>query len=466
MAEETREALKYDPSVIGTSGLRAYGGYVQEEAERDLRGLNGSRIYREMSDNDPIVGAVLFAITMLIRQVEWRVQATDDSPEAEGAKQFVEEVMHDMSVSWNSVITEVCSMFTYGYAPMEIIWKRRLGPDSTDPSGRSVYNDRKIGIRTLSLRAQNTIPKWEMDPHDGSIIGVWQQPYDRGMVCIPIEKMLLFRTTEERNNPEGRSVLRNAYRPWFFKKRIEEVEAIGLERDLAGLPIAYIPSNYLMQGADKLDRQVAEEYKRLIRSIKRDTHEGLVLPSTRDSSGNLMFEIKLLSTGGSRQFDTSKVIERYNKAIATSVLADFIFLGQGSTGSFALSSNKTEIFATAVGAYTKGIAEVFNRHLLPRLWKLNGMDHEVMPTLVPGDLEKPDLTALGEFVSKLTASGATMFPDRELENHLRQAAGLPLAPEESMGEDFVPDMEAMPTDEQAPPVPPQAAATDEENGNG
>jgi hypothetical protein len=466
MAEEKREPLKYDPSVIGTSGLRAYGGYVQEEAERDLRGLNGSRIYREMADNDPIVGAVLFAITMLIRQVEWRVQATDDSPEAEGAKQFVEEVMHDMSVSWNSVITEVCSMFTYGYAPMEIIWKRRLGSDSTDPTGRSVYNDRKIGIRSLSLRAQNTIPKWEMDKDDGSIVGIWQQPYDRGMVCIPIEKLLLFRTSEERNNPEGRSVLRNAYRPWFFKKRIEEVEAIGLERDLAGLPIAYIPSNYLMQGADKLDRQVAEEYKRLIRSIKRDTHEGLVLPSTRDSSGNLMFEIKLLSTGGSRQFDTSKVIERYNKAIATSVLADFIFLGQGATGSFALSSNKTEIFATAVGAYTKGIAEVFNRHLLPRLWKLNGMDHEVMPSLVPGDLEKPDLTALGEFVSKLTASGATLFPDRELENHLRQAAGLPLAPEESMGDDFVPDMDAMPTEEQAPPANPDAPAIDGENSNG
>ncbi len=430
MDEKTEAPLKYDPTIIGTSGLRAFGGYVQEELERDLRGTNGSRLYREMSDNDPIVGAVLFAVTMLIRQVEWRVQATDDSPEAEAGKQFVEEVMQDMSVSWNSVITEICTMFAYGFAPMEIVWKRRLGADSPDPTGRSAYEDRKIGVRSLSLRAQNTIPKWEMDPDDGSILGVWQQPYSGGMVMIPIQKLLLFRTTEERNNPEGRSLLRNAYRPWFFKKRIEEIEAVGLERDLAGLPIAYIPSQYLVQGADAVDRQVALEYKRLIRSIKRDTHEGLVLPSTRDTHGNLMFEIKLLSSGGSRQFDTSKVIERYNKAIATSVLADFIFLGQGTTGSFALSSNKTELFATAVGAFTKSIAEVFNRHLLPRLWKLNGLDYAVMPTLSPGDLERPDIAALGEFVSKLTASGATMFPDRELENHLRQAAGLPLAPED------------------------------------
>jgi hypothetical protein len=435
MTDEIRDPLKYDPSVIGTTGLRAFGGYVQEEFDKDLRGTNGSRIYREMSDNDPIVGALLFAITMLIRQVEWNVQAKDDSPEAEAAKQFVEEVFDDMSVPFNSVINEICSMFVYGFAPMEIVWKRRNGPDSKDSAGQSSFDDNKIGIRTLSLRAQNTIPKWEIDREDGSIDGAYQQPYDRGMVFIPIEKMVLFRTTDERGNPEGRSILRTAYRPWFFKKRIEEIEAIGIERDLAGLPVAYIPSNYLAQGADSIDKMVASEYKRLIRSIKRDTHEGLVLPSTRDSGGNLLFEIKLLSSGGARSFDTSKVIDRYNKAIATTVLADFIFLGQGATGSFALSSNKTELFATAVGAYTKSIAETINRHLIPRLWKLNGLDYKMMPKISASDLEKPDLSSLGDFITKLTSAGATMFPDRELENFLRKSAGLPSAPED--GNDMV-----------------------------
>ena len=428
---DQREALAYDPSTIGTTGLRAFGGYVQEEFLKELRGLNGSRIYREMADNDPTVGALLFAVEMLIRRVPWTVQAADDTDEADTGKQFVEECMQDMSVSWTSVISEVCSMFKYGFAPMEIIWKKREGPDATSSEGRSQFDDGMIGIRTITLRAQNTIPKWEIDREDGSIDGVWQMPYDRPMVMIPIEKLLLFRTTEERGNPEGRSLLRNAYRPWYFKKKLEEIEAIGLERDLAGLPVAYIPSNYLAQGADVVEKAVANEYKRLIRSIKRDTQEGLVLPSTRDTAGNLMFEIKLLSTGGSRQFDTTKVIDRYAKAIATTVLADFILLGQGSVGSHALSSNKTDMFATAVGAFTASIADVFTRHLLPRLWKLNALDPETMPTIVAGDLERPDLTALGGFMSALTGAGAQMFPDRELENYLREAAGLPLAPEDS-----------------------------------
>ena len=428
---DQRDPLKYDPGTIGTTGLRAFGGYVQEEFLKELRGLNGSRIYREMADNDPIVGALLFAVEMLIRKVPWTVQAADDSPEADAGKQFVEECMKDMSVSWSTVITEVCSMFKYGFAPMEIVWKRREGPEAATSEGKSQFDDGMIGIRTLTLRAQNTIPKWEIDREDGSIDGVWQMPYDRAMVLIPIEKLLLFRTTEERGNPEGRSLLRNAYRPWYFKKKLEEIEAIGLERDLAGLPIAYIPSNYLAQGADAIEKAVANEYKRLIRSIKRDTQEGLVLPSTRDASGNMMFEIKLLSTGGSRQFDTTKVIDRYSKAIATTVLADFILLGQGSHGSFSLSSNKTDMFATAMGAFTKSIADVFNRHLLPRLWLLNGLDQETMPAINAGDLERPDLAALGDFVTRLTGAGAQMFPDRELENYLREAAGLPLAAEDS-----------------------------------
>lgn len=453
--EVERPPLKYDPTTIGTTGLRQFGGFVEEEFQKELRHQNGARIYREMADNDPVVGAVVFAITMLIRQVPWNVQAVDDSPVGEAAKKFVEEIMHDMSVSWSTVISEICSMFVYGYSPLEIVWKRRGGPDAKDSTSRSQYKDNKIGIRSLSLRAQPTIFKWAINEQDGTIDGLWQQPYYGPMVFIPIEKLLLFRTSEERGNPEGRSILRNAYRPWYFKKRIEEIEAVGIERDLAGLPVAYIPGQYLSQSADALDRQVAQEFKRLIKSIKRDTHEGIILPSSRDQSGNLLFDIKLLSTGGSRQFDTVNVIERYNKSIATSVLADFIFLGQSAVGSFALSSDKTALFATAIGAYTHCIAEVFNRHLLPRLWRLNGFDFEVMPSIEAGDLEKPDLMALGDFVSKMTASGATMFPDRELENHLRKMAGLPLAPEDGE-EEFDPEYGEAQTEQAQQPEQSQA----------
>ena len=431
--EEEKQPLEFRSDIIGSTGLRQYGGFIAEEFLPDLVGIKGARLYREMGDNDATVGAVLFAIKTLIRQSDWSVQAVDETPEAEAAKQFVEEVMHDMTIPWSTVLNEACSMFDYGYAPMEIVWKRRGGPTKEDSTQRSAYSDGKIGIRAISLRAQNTVVRWQIDPEDGSIDGFWQQPFSGAMKYIPIQKLLLFRTTDEKNNPEGRSILRSAYRAYYFKKRIEEIEAIGIERDMAGLPVAYLPSRYFRKDADAFDKAILSQWQQLVTTIRRDQKEGIVMPGDRDDKGNLMFELKLLSTAGSRTFDTSKIIDRYNRAIATSVLADFIFLGQQSVGSFALSSDKTALFATAVGAFTRVIEDTFNRHLLPRLWELNGFDPELMPQMRCGDLEKPNVGELATFIQHLVGAGAQMFPDRELENHLRAAAGLPLAPEDAMG---------------------------------
>ena len=56
------------------------------------------------------------------------------------------------------------------------------------------------------------------------------------------------------------------------------------------------------------------------------------------------------------------------------VLADFIFLGHQQNGSWALSSDKTELFAMACGAYLDIIAETFNSQGIPNLIDING-DH-------------------------------------------------------------------------------------------
>ena len=74
----------------------------------------------------------------------------------------------------------------------------------------------------------------------------------------------------------------------------------------------------------------------MVKSIRRDEYEGLVLPHG--------FEFELVSTGGARQFDTNAIINRYDTKIAMTVLADFIMLGHQKVGSFALSSDKTELF--------------------------------------------------------------------------------------------------------------------------
>lgn len=446
------DILKFDPSTIGSTGLRQTGGYLHEEFLRDLRGEKGMRKYREMADNDWVIGAMLFAIQTLIAGVEWTMQPKDETTEAEDTATFAEEVLGDMKTPWPSVLSEISTMFPFGFAPMEITWKTRSDAPNDIGLPASKFTDGKVGIDAISLRAQETVIRWDIDDNDGTVRGFWQQPINRPMVYIPIAKCLLFRTSTVKNNPEGRSILRNAYRSWYFKTRMEEIEAIGVERDLAGLPMMRIPAQFMAADASPQDKAVYAAYQKLVTNVRRDQQEGVILPSTKDKDGNYLFDFVLLSTGGSRSFDTNKVLTRYDRAIATSVLADFIFLGQQAVGSFALSSDKTALFGAAIQSFLEHvIAAQINNELLPRLWFLNGLDPELMPKWVPGAIEEASLTEVAQLIGAMTGAGAPMFPDRELENHLRKRAGLPPAPEE--GEDMrTPSM----------PSPDDPAATDAE----
>jgi hypothetical protein len=75
----------------GRSGLRHWGGFVFEEWLQQLQqGRRAAEVYREMSDQDPIIGAILYAIQMLMRRVTWWFEE-QDTP---GSK-WMNEARHD-----------------------------------------------------------------------------------------------------------------------------------------------------------------------------------------------------------------------------------------------------------------------------------------------------------------------------------------------------------------------------------
>lgn len=426
-------APRPDLAEIGSTGLRRAGGTVYEEFLTNLRGVRGVRVYRDMSDNDPVVGSILFAIEKVVTRLEWRVDPYVDAGEEGDPKEqdeevadFVESCLTDMSDSWDVTLSSILSMLTYGWSYHEIVYKRRVGPDQQDPTKRSKYTDGKIGWRKWPTRSQDTLVYWIFSD-DGGVDGLIQHdPATGGRHTIPIEKALLFRTHSQKNNPEGRSLLRNAYRPWYFKRRIEEIEAIGVERDLAGLPIAYVPPEYLSSTATDEQKAVLAAIEQIVQNVKRNEQEGLVFPTQYDEGGHKLFDLVLLSAGGARQFDTDKIVSRYDQRIAMSVLSDFILLGHERVGSFALGTAKMDLWSMAVDAIAKSIAEVVNQHAIPRLLRLNGMDASRCPTLTYGEVAHIDLGEISDFVSKLTAAGV-IASDPNLEDYMRNLAGLPPA---------------------------------------
>ena len=412
--------MKYE---YGRIGQYRYSGMFFEEFLPELRGTRGVQTYYQMSENDDTVGAIMFAIQMLMRQVDFTIEPGGPSEVDKAAAEFVESCLYDMSNTWQDTLSEILSFLTYGWSYHEICYKRRNGKKK-DPDFSSKYDDGLIGWSKLPIRAQDTLYQWEYKPGTDILVGMSQiPPPDYGVLTIPLEKALHFRTTSVKNNPEGRSILRTAYKSWYFKSRIQEIEGIGIERNLAGFPVLYAPPE--LNVWDEKDERAHEAMQwalNLVTGIKQDSEMGVVLPG-----GENGWKLELLSGNASKAIDTNAVIERYDRRIATTVLADFVMLGQQAVGSFALASNKTKIFALAVGTYLDVICNVFNSQGIPRLMDLNRDTFAGItdyPHMVHGDIEDRDLSQFGDFLQRMSAAGYIQ-PDEQIEDYVRREAGLP-----------------------------------------
>jgi hypothetical protein len=411
----------------GTSGLRRAGGYVREELLVELTGLAGIRKYKEMSDNSPVIGACLFAIQMLMRNVKWFVTPADTSDEAQRYADILSGMLfEDLDLPWSLMLSEILSFLPFGWSYFELVFKRRQGvhppphPDGS-PGLPSKFNDGYLGLAKIAPRAQETLLRWEFD-HTGSLLGMHQlDPWMGRQAYLPYEKCLLFRPTSYKNSPEGRSVLRTAYRPWYLLSHSENIEAITLERDGTGLPLIGTPPQWWLPTASPHEVAQLDMVKRVGRNMRQDEQACIVYPLIYDAAGNLLMKVELLASPGTKAVAADPVIQRHELRITQSLLCDMIFLGHEDVGSFALASSKSTTNAMSLGGYNTAIKDEVNGRLVPLIWRLNAFPEAYMPTVAHGDVETVDLTELARFI----LSFGRIYPMADLENHIRGMAGLP-----------------------------------------
>lgn len=414
----------------GTSGLRRAGGYVREDMLTELQGQQAIRKYKEMRDNSPVIGACLFAIEMLIRNVKWHIRPANDTYEAEEYAHLLETMLfEDLDLPWSLLMSEILSFLPFGFSWFEMVFKRRLGlhpPLNLDGTKgfASKFDDGYIGLAKIAPRSQDTVLRWEFDP-TGSLRGMHQlDPYAGHQAYLPYEKSLLFRPTSYKNSPEGRSVLRTSYRPYYLITHIENTESIGIERDLAGLPVFGTPPQWWLASATPEEQGQLEMVRRIGRNIRQDEQACLVYPLIYDQAGNQLFRFELASSGGAKAIDTDTIIQRYELRITQSLLCDMIFLGHEDVGSFALASSKSTTQAMSLGGYLTATKDEFNQRCTPLIWRLNAFPPEMLGELVHSDVETVDLTELARFM----LSFGRVYNMQDLENHIRGLAGLPERP--------------------------------------
>ena len=435
---------------MGAIGLKQHNGSIGEENRPELRFPQACRTFRTMSQ-DATIKAAISLVEMMISRVDWTVDLgiePDAAMKARGA--FLEEVIHDMEHSFDDFIREVTSMYTYGFCVNEKVYRRR-----TYESGSS-YNDNKIGIRKLPVRSQDTISRWVFSSDGRDLIGLEQslagiQNGDRyvnisgdGIIQIPRKKFMLFRVDSKRDNPEGNSPLRGCYNAWLFRRQIEEQEAIGITRDMNGMPTLYLPPRYMSEDASDSEKAIFEYYKNVIRNIQMNEQSGLILPQAFDpESRQPLFKFELTSTQGGKMYDTDVIIKRWDNKILMVLFADMLKMGQDQVGSYSLAGAKTNIMAMAIEARLKEIQDTLNNDLIPQLFALNGevLTNKELPKLCYGDLDEVDLDEFSKAIQRMGSVGALEL-DRDMANKIRESIKVtpkkpdePVDKEEIMGGD-------------------------------
>ena len=418
--------------VLGVAGDNTHNGNIRaDEFLPELRGKRAIRKYREMRDNDSTIGAVMYATEQVLRDVDIKVMPANDTPAAKREADFVESIFKDMDHTLDDHISEALSSLTYGFSWFEVVYKRRNGPTDRSDKGNSKYSDGRIGVRKIASRAPWTISKFDVDQKTGDVLGIHQEGSGfNNTNYIPSRKSLYYRTTAINNDPSGRSILRNAYTSYEYLNNLQSIEAIAVERELAGIPVARIPSEYLSPDATSAQSGFLSNLQQILRDVKFNEQGYIVLPSDTypDSNGSptttRLVDVELMASNGKRNIDIDPIVKRYQHDIARSVLSEFLMLGGGNTGSYALSKSKTDLFLRALESYIQAIVDVLNKQLVERLWELNGLNYDLMPTVVAGDVAPHDLREIAAFLRNLNGANIDVSSHPEVIQDLMDIAEL------------------------------------------
>lgn len=419
---------------LGVSGKNTYTGDIRaDEFLQELRGKRAIQKYREMRDNNAIVGSIMYAVEQTLRDVKITVKPANDTSVAKQEAEFLQSVLDDMDHSLDDHVSESLSYLTYGFSWFEVIYKRREG-DFRSPKKNSKYEDGRIGIKKIAIRAPWTVESFEVDQKTGEILGMIQESaWGKTPTMIPVEKSVYYRTTSLNNDPSGRSVLRNAYTSYQYLNKIQSYEAIAIERELHGVPVGRMPAEYMSSDASDDQANLRGQFERILRDLKNNEQGYALLPSDLyvDSDGKptsqRLMDIELITANGSRSIDIDPIVKRYQHDIARSLMAEFLMLGS-SSGSYALSKTKTDLFLRSLESYINTIVDVLNKQLVERLWQLNGLPWDTMPKLVAGDVAPHDLREIASFLRNLNGAGIEVQEQVEVVEDLMSIAEIEFDP--------------------------------------
>lgn len=420
----------------GKSSTAIQGGtVVTKERNRRLIGENKFRTYEDMISNVTIIFASVRLYTTLVASSAWSAQPKDDSSESKQMAETVMDILNDMEQPFVDAV-KAASLYKFnGFSWLEMTAKKR--------------DDGTIGLKSIEQRPCRTVQKWDVDDN-GNIIAVGQTlPLTNATAYIPRWKSIYLVENLLTDSPEGFGMLRAVAETASRLQEIQKSEKMGINRDMRGIPVGRVPYAALAEsGMSKEEiEQASSPVEEFVRMVQVGETTGLVLDSanyvsgsstqtgeSQSVTGNRQYDLELLSAGTTGLSDVDTIIRRLNMEIARSLGSEVLLLGDGGSGSLALSKDKSSNLLIAVNSLLKEIADQFNKDILPFLAKLNGWDLDTMPILTPSEVSQRSIEEIVSSLRDLASAGITL--DRRDESVKEVFRALDLTPlDESIKEE-------------------------------
>lgn len=370
---DTNEAGATGTAII-PSGIRPGAGSVtQDEYVPELRGINAYKEYDKMRKSDGQVKGILAAIKLPLLAADWSLQPPPDPTDTERTNtEEIEAAL--LKRKWRYTLRHILLHLDFGSMPMEKVW--------TIEDGKAVCR--------LSPRLPRTVVEWNADEH-GDFMGITQQVQTSvgfKQVHIEAEKLLLFINELEGSDFRGLSVLRAARKDWFYKDKLQRINAITLEKRGAGIDVGTI-----LDG-DEAIKGVAEDVLMQIR-----THERSYVLETPN------FKYRQDGLGASGTLSPLESIKYHDWSMLFGVMAQFLGMGDGQGGSFAMHADKTSFFLMSLLGISGTVLEPFNDDLLPQWTTYNYGENVRPPTLDHSRLDRRDVANVVEALKALVPTG-------------------------------------------------------------
>lgn len=402
---------------FGVTGTEKYSGYITEEPNQLWRDERRVEIVEEMRRGDGAVKAILNAIKAPILSTEAYMDYNkDDELESEFAEKCQMELFNMPYRSWKELLREMLTYFDFGHWVGELVW---------------MMEDGEIKLLDVAPRIQHSIEKWEtLDGMDGVTQRKRSDEASKKnnknfVFSIPRDKLIVLTNDKEGDDVTGQSVLRSAYIHYKMKNTAYRVSAIAIERMGVGIPTGTLP-----EGATPDEKQKFEE---ALKNIRANQQAYMLLPNEK-----YKFEFKTVQ-GNAMGSTVKDNVDHHNRMILLSVLAQFMDLGSGDSGSFALSKDQSGFFLQHIQDKASYIADQLYKDVILRMAWYNPkyqklIDENRVPRLKFADLGTVDFAEISTVIKTLVDAGLIQADDIDIQIWLRKTMKLPELSEEAIEE--------------------------------